>query len=86
MYNNVLEKRIKKNDIYEITIQIPEDDYFNSYESLTRDSAAEILQNYLKYHHDDGKPDDIEIHHNKNAHIVNINANLHYLDNNHREM
>lgn len=83
MYNSIREKRIQRDGMYQITLQIPEEDYFNSYEDLTKKAANEILKNYLNYHQDDGRPDDVEISHNKNAHIVKINANLHYINNDH---
>lgn len=80
MYNSIREKRIKRQDMYQITLQMPEKDYFNIYDSVNEDAAREILENYLKYHLDDGKVDDIRISLNKNAHAVKINANLHYTD------
>lgn len=85
MLSSIRENRIQRDGLYEITLQIPEKDYFDVYTSVTVGSAHDILASYLDYHQDDGRPDSIDIKHNKNGHVVNITADLHYLGNAHTE-
>jgi hypothetical protein len=85
MLNRIRDSRIQRDGLYELTLQMPENEYFDVYDSLSDDAAAEILGNYLSYHQDDARPEGIEISHNKNAHVVNIGANLHYIGNEHSD-
>ena len=85
MLSSIRENRIRRNELYEITLQISEEEYFNVYDDISIIAAKEILDNHLTYHQDDGRPKNIDIKHNKNGHIVNITADLHYLGNNHSE-
>lgn len=86
LLNSIRERRIQRDGLYEVTLQMPENEYFNVYDSVSYDAAYEILGNYLSYHQDDGRPDGIDIKHNKNGHIVNITANLHYTGNDHSDV
>lgn len=86
MLNTIRERRIQRDGLYEVTLQMPAEEYFTSYDSISSKAAEEILENYLNYHQDDGRPDDINIKHNKNAHMVDITANLHYTGNDHTDV
>lgn len=86
MLNSIRERRIRRDEMYKLTLEMPENEYFNAYDSITEDAAKEILCNYLNYHQDDGRADEVGIKHNKNGHIVNIQANLHYLENDHTDV
>jgi hypothetical protein len=83
MLSSIRENRIRRDELYEITLQIPENEYFDAYEGISASAAEDILQNHLRYHQDDGKPEKVNIKHNKNGHVVNITAELHYLGNDH---
>lgn len=85
MLNSIRDNRIQRYGLYEVTLQMPEDEYFNVYDSISIDAAYEILDKYLDYHQDDGRPEVIDIKHNKNGHIVDIVVNLHYTGNDHTD-
>lgn len=85
MINSIRETRARKEDLYNVLLEIPEEEYFQIYNDVDEKSAEDILSEYLNYRGDDGRYSDIRIQHNKNIHIVNIYANLHYLDNDHTE-
>lgn len=84
--NTIRERRIERDGLYEVTLQMPAEEYFTVYDSISSEAATEILGNYLNYHQDDGRPKDINIKHNKNAHMVDITANLHYTGNDHTDV
>jgi hypothetical protein len=81
MLNSILETRTAEDGLYNITLRINEDEYFSVYDYLDNEDASELLENYLKYRADDGRPKNIKLKHNKNEHIVTITADLHYLGN-----
>ncbi|SEF74805.1 hypothetical protein SAMN05660865_00921 [Caloramator fervidus] len=85
MLNRIRERRIQRDGLYEITLQIPEDEYFSVYDSVTEYNAVEILGNYLMKYQDDARFDNVRIKHNKNGHVVDIKADLHYLKNDHTD-
>ncbi|HHY83253.1 MAG TPA: hypothetical protein GX505_11365 [Clostridiales bacterium] len=85
MYNSILESRKFENGVYQITLRISEDDYFSVYDALNEKDAAALLENYLKYRADDGRPENISLKYNKNEHMVTIQSDLHYLGNNKTE-
>ncbi|SHM04871.1 hypothetical protein SAMN05660826_00066 [Caldanaerovirga acetigignens] len=81
MLNSIKETRAVKDGLCHIILEIPEDVYLSIYDNLNDKDAYDVLKQYLNYHQDDGIPGDVRIQHNKNAHTVNIYANLHYLGN-----
>ncbi|MDR5657959.1 hypothetical protein RH915_00510 [Serpentinicella sp. ANB-PHB4] len=83
MIDSIFERRIKEPTCYKLSLEIPEKEYYNVYDEVTQDAAKEILNNFLQYHQDDGRPTDIDIKHSKNDHIVQINSKLDYLGNDH---
>lgn len=85
MMRSIKDNRIERNGMYEVMLQMSEDEYFNVYDDITSQAASEIMDNYLHYHGDDARPSNIHIDHNKNGHVVNITANLNYLGNDHTE-
>lgn len=86
MLSSIRDRRIQRDGLYELTLQIPEEDYFLAYDTITENAASEILDNFLSYHQDDGRPGDVEIKHNKNGHVVNITTELHYTGNDHTDV
>lgn len=81
MLNSILEKRTVEGERHSITLDIHEKEYFTIYEDIGEDAAREILENYLRYRADDGRPEEIKVKHNKNEHLVSIRADLYYTDN-----
>lgn len=81
MLDFIRETRAVKEGLHNIILEIPEETYMTFYNGFNDECAQDILTEYLKYHQDDARPSDIKIEHNKNAHTVNIYANLHYLGN-----
>lgn len=81
MLDSILEHRVFRDGIYDISLIINENDYFMIYDNLSNENAQEIIENYLVHRQDDGRPNNIQIKHNKNHHIVSINARLHYTGN-----
>ncbi|HHV18926.1 MAG TPA: hypothetical protein GXZ27_08740 [Thermoanaerobacterales bacterium] len=81
MLDFIRETRAVKEGLHNIILEIPEETYMTFYNELDDEHARDILTQYLKYHQDDARTSDVKIEHNKNAHTVNIYANLHYLCN-----
>jgi hypothetical protein len=86
MINSIRDKRIQRDGLYQITLQVPEEDYFEVYDGINVEAAQEILGNFLSYHGDDGRPDNVDIKYNTNGHIVDITADLHYTGNDHTQL
>ncbi|AGB17782.1 hypothetical protein BFT35_11295 [Thermoanaerobacterium thermosaccharolyticum] len=79
MLNAIRETRSSKDGLHSIKLELPESEY--TFEDFNEDNAKKLLEMYLSYHQDDGRPSDVKIHHNANSHMVSITAHLHYLDN-----
>jgi hypothetical protein len=85
LFNSIREKRIQRDGQYELTLQIPENEYFDVYDTIKAEAAHEILSNYLTLKQDDGRVGEINISHNKSGHMVKITTELHYIGNDHTE-
>jgi hypothetical protein len=85
VFNSIREKRIQREGLYELTLQIPENDYFDVYDTVKVEAAREILYNYLTLQQDDARLGGVDISHNRNGHIVKITADLHYTGNDHTD-
>ncbi|HZJ56877.1 MAG TPA: hypothetical protein VFD89_01385 [Clostridia bacterium] len=81
MLDSILEHRVLRDGLYDISLIMNENDYFMVYDNISNENATEIMDNYLVRRQDDGRPDGVQIKHNKNRHIVSINASLHYTEN-----
>ena len=81
MLDSIFEQRTVKDGVYGLSLTIHENDYFMVYDDVEQSHAQEIVDNYLVHRQDDGRPDDVQIKHNKNQHLVTIYANLHYTGN-----
>jgi hypothetical protein len=55
VFNSIREKRIQREGLYELTLQIPEDEYFDVYDTVKAEAAREILHNYLMLQQDDAR-------------------------------
>lgn len=85
MFNRIREKRITRDGLYELTLHIPEKEYFDAYDDVRVEAAEEILCNYLTLKQDDGRIGEVKINHNKSGHVIKITTDLHYLGNSHTE-
>ena len=83
MLNSIVERRTVNDGLYSIVLEISADEYNNVYDQYDDEIASEILNHYLIYRDDDGRPSDIKIQHKGNSDIVRIFANLHYMGNDH---
>lgn len=84
LINSISERRIKLKDKYKLYLEVPEKEYLMTYNNeISENNARDILTQFLKYHHDDGRIEYVEIKHDKNNHSINIEANLNYIGNDH---
>lgn len=86
MFNSICERRMQSKGMYAVILQIPEDEYFTVYDTITDLSAKEIVENYLNYRGDDGRPEKISINHDPTNRLVSINLYLYYTGNDHTEI
>ena len=78
--DNMLDMRKRMDDgTYDLTLLIGDNTYFNFYESINTDAAKDVVRNYLFDNDDDADYKNVTIDHNKNRHIVTINAKLDYI-------
>ncbi|GAB6084810.1 hypothetical protein [Alkaliphilus crotonatoxidans] len=85
MINGIQERRIKKEAGYHVTLEIPEKEYLQIYEDVNEDAASHIVDVFLNYYQDDGRPQNIEINHDKQNHMISISTLLTYEGNDHTD-
>lgn len=86
MINSIYEQRKRLKDGYHISLSIPKNEYMNIYGNEINDSVAQdIVHNYLQHRDDDGDPDDIKIYDHCDSNMIEIEARLNYLGNDHKE-
>lgn len=74
MLQNIFETVIKgSNTIY---LDVPEDDYFFSYDSISKESAEDIVKNYFDMKGKDGIPHIKDIEHDSATHKVEITVEV----------
>lgn len=73
----------RKNGLYKLVLEMAAHEYYDDYDELNKDYAMNILDSYLQYRGDDGRPSDVEIEYDDEYDIVRIKANIHYLGNDH---
>ena len=84
--DNMLDMRKRMDDgTYDLTLLIGDNTYFNFYESINTDAAKDVVRNYLFDNDDDADYKNVTIDHNKNRHIVTINAKLDYINGEHKD-
>lgn len=84
MLNSICERRVRLKDKYKLHLEVPENDYLFTYDrSISVENASDILSQYLRYHQDDGRFNNVEIKHDKKHHIIKIEADLSYEGNGH---
>ena len=84
MLNSIREVRIRNSKgIYDLRLEIPEKEFFLVYDDANQESAHDLIKQYLVYREDDARPQNIGIEYDRNKHIVSVNSELHYLENDH---
>ncbi|MDF2548126.1 hypothetical protein [Anaerosolibacter sp.] len=84
MLNSISERRVKLRDKYKLYIEVPDQEYLMIYDGdISENNARDVLSQYLSYHQDDARVDNVEVKHDRNNHSVNIQADLIYLGNDH---
>lgn len=82
-FDNVIEKRNVDNGLHSMVLEMSADEYREDYGELNDDFASNILDRYLEYRGDDGRPTDVRIGYDDRHNVVKIYANVQYLDNDH---
>ncbi|SHK43175.1 hypothetical protein [Tepidibacter formicigenes] len=86
MFTNIKEMRDKKeNGTYNLTIEIPEKDFFKVYNSVNNNVANDLIRQYLVDVQDDARFDNVKIKHNKNRHTIRLTSELNYYGNEHTD-
>ncbi|MBU5437264.1 hypothetical protein KQI42_04540 [Tissierella sp. MSJ-40] len=83
MFNNIIEKRTVNDGLHSLVLEIAENEYKQVYDEYNDEIASKILNHHLVNRGDDGRPTDVQIHHESDSNIVKISANIHYLGNSH---
>lgn len=86
MLNSIYEQRKRLENGYHITLTIPKEDYVISYgHDYNEKNAVEIVNEYLISRQDDGRPHDIRIYDHDISNMIEIQAQLSYVGNEHTE-
>ncbi|WP_352418900.1 hypothetical protein [Proteiniborus sp.] len=86
MLNSIRETRIRdEKGIYTLSLEIPEKEFFLVYNDVDKQSANDLLKQYLIFRQDDARLASVNIEHDKNNHIVNVVSELNYLGNDHTD-
>ncbi|QEK12380.1 hypothetical protein FQB35_08325 [Crassaminicella thermophila] len=84
MLNSISERRVKLSGKYKLYLEVPEKEYLTIYDrNVSVENARDILWQYLNYHQDDARVENVEIKHDKSNHSINIEADLMYEKNDH---
>ncbi|KXZ39834.1 hypothetical protein SAMN05661008_00945 [Alkalithermobacter thermoalcaliphilus JW-YL-7 = DSM 7308] len=86
MLNGVVEIRERKNNnLYNLTLEIPDKRYFEVYEDINEENALDIVNRYLISKQDDARPQNIKIKYDQNSHLIRLTTDLYYLGNDHTD-
>lgn len=85
MLNSIQDRRVKNEDGYDLYLEVPDKEYLQVYEDVNEDGANNILNLYLEYHSDEGRPQGLKIKHDTKNHTVNIHTRLTYEGNDHTD-
>ncbi|TCT16842.1 hypothetical protein EDC18_101138 [Natranaerovirga pectinivora] len=84
MLNSIYEERQRQDDKYHISLSLSREEYSAIYgQDISKSKAQEIVEEYLQWKEDDGRPDNITIFDYPESDIINIELDLHYLGNDH---
>lgn len=84
MLNSIAERRLRLDDSYKIYLDMAEDEFMMIYDgNVNNINAADVLNQFLLYHQDDGRANNVEVIHDKANNMIRIEANLYYDNNDH---
>ncbi|TCK97852.1 hypothetical protein EDC19_0254 [Natranaerovirga hydrolytica] len=86
MLNSIYEQRKRIEDKYYMSLTMPRSEYLLIYgDNINEKNASEIVGQYLDYKEDDGRANNIKIYDYKDSNIINIEADISYLGNDHTD-
>lgn len=86
MINSIYEQRKRLAEGYHISLSIPKNEYTTIYGSeINENCAQDIVHNYLQHRDDDGEPKDVRIYDHDDSNLIEIEAILSYLGNDHKD-
>ena len=86
MLNSIYELRTRLDEGYHISLSIPSEEYESVYgKTINENNAKEIIHNYLQRRDDDGDPYNVKIYNHDDSNLIEIEANLSYLGNEHKD-
>ncbi|MFZ5965593.1 MAG: hypothetical protein ACOYVK_00240 [Bacillota bacterium] len=84
MLNSISERRVKLGNMYKLYVEIPDEEFLMIYDGdISVENAKDTLWQYLNYHQDDARIENVEINHDRDNHSINIEADLLYEGNDH---
>lgn len=86
MINDIYEERKRVDEGYNISLSIPKESYKSIYgDEINDQNAKDILENYLQHKDDDGDVHSVKIYDRDESDIIEIQASLQYLGNDHKD-
>ena len=86
MYNSIYEQRRRIEEDFHIELVIPQEEYEVIYgKTLDESTAKNLVDRYLQYRDDDGDPKNISFYKDEANRRVEIEADLTYLGNKHKD-
>lgn len=82
-FDNIIEKRLVKDGVHNLVLEISADEYKQDYDEYNKDYALNILERHLENRGDDGRPSDVDISYSGEDNVVRIYAKVSYLGNDH---
>ena len=74
VFENIFETVVKGSST--IFLDVNEDDYFFSYDSISKEAAEEITNNYFRMKQKDGSPRILDVTHDNFSHTVKITVEV----------
>ena len=86
MYNSIFEQRRRIEEGFHMELVIPQEDYEVIYgKTLDESTVKNLVDRYLQYRDDDGDPKNISFHKDEVSKLIEIEADLTYLGNKHKD-
>lgn len=76
MFNNIFETTFS--DMRTICLNVPSEDYFFSYSSLTKENAKDLVNNYFTVKSRDGIPVVNDVSYDENTNMIRIHLTVDY--------
>ncbi|GMQ57167.1 hypothetical protein AN1V17_15620 [Vallitalea sediminicola] len=86
MLNSIYETRTRLDEGYHISLTIPKEEYTIIYgNDINEKNATDIVTEHLQHRDDDGEAHDIKIYDHEASNIIEIEAQLNYIGNEHTD-